>query len=118
MIIRGETCYLETEEEGTPSNDGKTSPGQVWWVTTVLILWRLKQEGIDFKGSMEYIARPHFKPTNQATKPQYLRNHTRNLHPLPPPVKAQKGGVSLPSDLLKGILSGDLGGRERLSLQT
>lgn len=67
MIIRGETCYLETEEEGTPSNDGKTSPGQVWWVTAVLILWRLKQEGIDFKGSMEYIARPHFKPTNQPT---------------------------------------------------
>lgn len=87
-------------------------------MTAVLVLRKLKQEGTDFEASMDYIARPHFKPINQPTKPQYLRNHTRNLHPLPPPVKAQKGGVSLPSDLLKGILSGDLGGRERLSLRT
>lgn len=67
VITRGETCYLETEEVGTPSCDGKTSPGQVWWVTAVIVLRKLKQEGTDFKASMDYIARPHFKPINQPT---------------------------------------------------
>lgn len=83
-------------------NQIKTSLGQVWWVTAILILWKLKQEGRDFKASRGDIARPHLKTTNQPTSPptksKYLgkkKTHEK-LHPhLPTRVKAWEARVSL-----------------------
>lgn len=75
-------------------NQIKTSLGQVWWVTAILILWKLKQEGRDFKASRGDIARPHLKTTNQPTSPptksKYLgkKKHMRSFtHIFPPESK-------------------------------
>lgn len=95
------------------------SLGQLGWVTAILILWRLKQEGRDLKASLGYIARPPIssQPTNQPIP------NTWKYHEKPSPTSShpelKHGRLEFHCILtLWKSLSGDLCARKRLSLWT